>query len=194
MIAGAGASLERLAELLGALLATTANANELFASNAWSLGISGGFASPGAAELIAEADVVLGVGAALNMWTMRHCRLVSPTATVIQIDHEADAIGAHHRADIAVVGDAAEAARALVAEFERAGTPRPSGWRTTEVAARIAAGTWRAAAYDDASTASTIDPRTLSPVLDEILPAERTVAIDFGHFMGYPAMYMRVPD
>src|SRR5207249_6577037 len=30
--------------------------------------------------------------------------------------------------------------------------------------------------------------------LDDLLPAERTVAIDSGHFMGYPAMYLRVPD
>ena len=28
----------------------------------------------------------------------------------------------------------------------------------------------------------------------ELLPVERTVAIDSGHFMGYPAMYLRVPD
>jgi thiamine pyrophosphate-dependent acetolactate synthase large subunit-like protein len=27
-----------------------------------------------------------------------------------------------------------------------------------------------------------------------LLPEERTVAIDSGHFMGYPAMYLRVPD
>jgi len=27
-----------------------------------------------------------------------------------------------------------------------------------------------------------------------MLPAERIVAIDSGHFMGYPAMYLRVPD
>src|SRR5438445_5185986 len=30
--------------------------------------------------------------------------------------------------------------------------------------------------------------------LDEALPAERTVVIDSGHFMGWPAMYLRVPD
>ena len=39
-----------------------------------------------------------------------------------------------------------------------------------------------------------IDPRILSAALDGLLPEERTVAIDSGHFMGYPAMYLRVPD
>ena len=62
--------------VLGGLLATSAVANGLFAGNPWSLGISGGFASPAAAELIAEADVVLGAGAGLNMWTTRHGRLL----------------------------------------------------------------------------------------------------------------------
>jgi thiamine pyrophosphate-dependent acetolactate synthase large subunit-like protein len=39
-----------------------------------------------------------------------------------------------------------------------------------------------------------MDPRTLSIVLDALLPAERTVAVDSGHFMGFPPMYLRVPD
>ena len=41
------------------VMATTANANGLFRHNEWSVGISGGFSSPVAAELIAEADVVV---------------------------------------------------------------------------------------------------------------------------------------
>jgi thiamine pyrophosphate-dependent acetolactate synthase large subunit-like protein len=34
----------------------------------------------------------------------------------------------------------------------------------------------------------------LSARLDEILPAQRTVAIDSGNFMGYPSAYLSVPD
>jgi acetolactate synthase I/II/III large subunit len=191
--AAARSPLEQLAELLGGMLATSAVANGLFADNAWSLGISGGFASPTAAELIAQADVVLGAGVALNMWTTRHGRLLSPNATVIQIDHDADAIGAHQRVDIAVVGDVSEAARALVAEVgqrEYAG----SGWRTPPLGERLREGAWQRTAYDDASDAAHIDPRTLSIALDALLPVQRTLAIDSGHFMGYPAMYLRVPD
>jgi thiamine pyrophosphate-dependent acetolactate synthase large subunit-like protein len=60
----AGPALERLAERCGALLATSAVANGLFAGNPWSLGISGGFASPLTAELITGADLVIGSGAA----------------------------------------------------------------------------------------------------------------------------------
>jgi thiamine pyrophosphate-dependent acetolactate synthase large subunit-like protein len=200
IVAGRGAResaarepLESLADLLGALLATSAVANGLFAGNPWALGISGGFASPTAAELIARADVVLGAGVALNMWTTRHGRLLDPGATVIQIDHDPDAIGAHHRADLALVGDVAESARALVAELGRR-EHRGSGWRSPELAERIRAGAWQRTPFDDASTATCIDPRALSLALDGLLPPERTLAIDSGHFMGYPAMYLRVPD
>ena len=192
VVAGAGPALAHLADLVGALLATTANGNGLFTGNEWSIGISGGFASPGAAELIAEADVILGVGAALNMWTTRHGHLVGPHATVIQVDHDADAIGAHHRADLALVGDAAETARVLAAAFE--GAPRGPAWRTPVVARRIHVGAWATTEYADASTDTHIDPRTLSLVLNEVVPNERIVAIDSGHFMGYPAMYLDVPD
>ena len=201
VLADARNALERLGELLGALYATSANANGLFAGSPWSLGISGGFASPTAAELIAEADVVLGVGAGLNMWTTRHGRLLSSTATVIQVDVDPDAIGAHHRVDRTVVGDAREAACDLVEELGRRGH-LAAGWRSPALAERIAGGTWKARVAEDVPApvipgddgGQRIDPRALSAALDGRLPDDRTVAVDSGHFMGYPAMYLRVPD
>jgi len=193
VLADARDVLEALADRCGALLATSAVANGLFAGNPWSLGISGGFASPLAAELIGAADVVLGAGVAFNMWTTRHGHLLGANATIIQVDREAGAIGRHQRADIAVVGDAAASARAILAELPRRAAP-PFPWRTPELAARIEAGTWGRQPFADAGTAARIDPRVLSRCLDVILPAERTVVTDSGHFMGYPAMYLRVPD
>jgi thiamine pyrophosphate-dependent acetolactate synthase large subunit-like protein len=192
-LAGAGEALESLGERLGALLATSAVANGLFAGNPWSLGISGGFASPTATRLIAASDVVLGAGVALNMWTTRHGRLLDPSAIVIQVDAEAAGIGAHPRVDIGLVGDARETARALEHELAARGH-QGSGRRLAGVAAEIAAGGWRDEAYDDAGTAERIDPRTFSIALEETLPDERTLAIDSGHFMGWPAMYLTVPD
>jgi thiamine pyrophosphate-dependent acetolactate synthase large subunit-like protein len=200
IVAGRGARcaaarqpLERLGDLLGGLLATSAVANGLFAGNPWALGIAGGFASATAAELIGRADCVVGAGATLNMWTTRHGRLLDRGARIIQIDDDPDAIGAHFRAYLAVLGDVAEASRALVAELERrryAG----SGWRDPALAERIRHGTWQAEPFVDGGDAEHIDPRSLSLALDRLLPVERTVAIDSGHFMGYPAMYWRVPD
>jgi thiamine pyrophosphate-dependent acetolactate synthase large subunit-like protein len=48
--------------------------------------------------------------------------------------------------------------------------------------------------FEDCGDAEHIDPRVLSLALDEALPVERTVVVDSGHFMGYPSMYLQVPD
>lgn len=192
VVAQAREPLERLGEAMGALLATSAVANGFFVASPWSLGIVGGFASPVAADLMAEADLVLGFGVALNMWTTRHGRLINPEAVVVHVDHEVEAIGAHFRADAAVVGDATETALALRSELEGRGARRAT-WRSDALAQRIRSGGWRDQPYGDASTEERIDPRTLSIALDDLLPEERTVAVDSGHFMGYPSMYLRVP-
>ena len=48
--------------------------------------------------------------------------------------------------------------------------------------------------FENDSDGQRIDPRALSIALDDLLPAERTVAVDSGNFMGYPSMYLSVPD
>jgi thiamine pyrophosphate-dependent acetolactate synthase large subunit-like protein len=191
-IAGRGAlaaraELEELASSCGALLATSAAAKGLFAGNEWNLDVSGGFATPLAAELITAADVVVAWGAALNMWTSRHGALIPADATVAQIDLDPAALGAHHRVDLAVVGDVAETARAV--------SVSGPGYRTGAIRARIAAeGRWRDVPFTDDGDADHIDPRTASIALDDLLPAERVVAVDSGNFMGYPSMFLSVPD
>ncbi|WP_051165155.1 thiamine pyrophosphate-binding protein [Nocardia testacea] len=191
----AGPSIAALARACGALVATSAVANGLFAEDEFALGISGGFSSPTSAELIAGADLVVGWGCALNMWTMRHGRLIGPGARVVQVDDDIDAIGAHRPVDLGVLGDCAATARDVLAEWGRSGARQVSGYRTPEVAARIArTGRWQDVPVDDSSTGERIDPRALTIALDEILPAQRIVSIDSGNFMGYPATHLSVPD
>ena len=191
VLAGARKPIEQLARATGALLATSAVANGLFAGNPYYLGISGGFATPLAAELIPKADVVVSFGAGLNMWTTRKGRLLDPAARLVQVDVEADAIGAHRPADVALVGDAAETARALL---EVIGEGSPVTWRTPELAGEIARRRWRDEPYRDASGDGRIDPRTLVIALDDMLPGDRLLACDGGHFMGWLPMYCSVPD
>ena len=190
----AAAPLRAVAELAGALLATSAVANGLFHDDPWSLGISGGFASPLAAELISGADLIVGWGCALNMWTMRHGTLIGPGATVVQVDVEQSALGADRAIDLGVLGDVGQTAADLHAELTRRGH-RASGYRDEQVRARIGAGVrWNGVPFAELSTAERIDPRTLSARLDKLLPAQRVVAVDSGNFMGYPSAYLSVPD
>lgn len=53
---------------------------------------------------------------------------------------------------------------------------------------------WRHVPYVDEGTDEFIDPRTLTIALDDQLPAERVLAIDSGNFMGWPSMFLSVPD
>ncbi|MEV6445056.1 thiamine pyrophosphate-binding protein [Amycolatopsis sp. NPDC051716] len=186
---GSGDVLRELASRCGALLATSAVAHGLFHDDPFALGISGGFASPAAAELIVGADLVVGWGCALNMWTTRHGKLLSPHAKLVQVDVEQAALGAHRPIDLGVVGDVTGTALDVLAV-----TPSRQGYRTDEVATRIATGRWNDVEHEDLSGDGRIDPRTLSRLLDELLPAERIVSIDSGNFMGYPSAYLSVPD
>ena len=129
-IAGRGAlraraELVALAADCGALLATSAAAKGLFAGDEWSLDVSGGFATPLAAELIAAADVVVAWGASLNMWTTRHGALLAPGATVVQVDVDPAALGGHHRIDLGVVGDVGTSAIAVRAALTAAPSAAP---------------------------------------------------------------------
>jgi acetolactate synthase I/II/III large subunit len=233
--ASARAELERLADACGALLATSAVAKGLFRGNPWSLDVSGGFASPLAAELITGADVIVGWGSSLNMWTMRHDKLIGTGTTLIQVDDDASALGAHRPVHLGVLGDVAETARAVAdalgdgrEEDDEGGEPSTvrnkkddggspgaagtrgearygspgaaetrgeRGYRSAELRERIAREVhWRDVPFADESDGDRIDPRALSIALDDLLPAERTVAVDSGNFMGYPSMYLSVPD
>jgi acetolactate synthase-1/2/3 large subunit len=189
---GQAAELERLADACGALLATSAVARGLFRGSPWNLDVSGGFASPLAAGLISDADVIVGWGCALNMWTTRHGRLIPPEATLVQVDDDAAAIGGHRPVHLGVLGDVGETARAVA---DALGADGKQGYRSAGLAEQIARQVrWRDVPYSDESDGQRIDPRTLSIALDDLLPAERTVAVDSGNFMGYPGMYLSVPD
>ncbi|WP_433469625.1 thiamine pyrophosphate-binding protein [Spirillospora sp. CA-128828] len=198
--AGARDALAGLAGRCGALPATSAVARGLFAGDPFALDVSGGFATPAAAELIRGADLIVGWGCSLNMWTTRHGALIGRHARVVQVDVDARALGAHRPVDLGLIGDAAETARAAEAELAARGH-QATGYRTPEVAERLAReGRWQDVPYEEHPEAKEedggprIDPRTLTIALDEMLPRERTVAVDSGNFMGYPAMFLDVPD
>lgn len=107
----------------------------------------------------------------------------------MQVDIEPRAFGRHGPVDLARLGDASAAASAIVAEL--AGRePKGQTWRGRE----SVPGHWRDEPYEDQGTHRHIDPRTLSMAINELLPANRNVAVDSGHFLGYPAMYLDVPD
>jgi thiamine pyrophosphate-dependent acetolactate synthase large subunit-like protein len=191
-LAGAREPLRALAGRCGALLATSAAARGLFVGDPFDLDVSGGFATPLAAELIRGADLVVGWGCALNMWTMRHGALVGEDTVVAQVDSDPEALGAHRPVRLGVHADVTLAARALTALVKER---TDDGYRSPEVAERLKReGRWRDVPYQPDREPSRIDPRSLTIALNDLIPGERTVAVDSGNFMGYPTMYLDVPD
>src|SRR5262249_17448394 len=92
----------------------------------------------------------------------------------------------------AVLGDAKTTAEALLADLG-AGSTR-SGRRDNRTRERIRSGDNRHFPHPDESSAQFIDPRTLSKAVDDILPKDRVVASDSGHFCGWVPRYLRVPS
>ncbi|MBO1267939.1 thiamine pyrophosphate-binding protein [Arthrobacter cavernae] len=190
----AGPEISALAEASGALVATSAVAHGLFMGDPYNLGISGGFSSPFTASTIADADLIVGFGCALNMWTMRHGSLIGPSARVVQVDVEDSGLGANRPIDLGVLGDSAQTAAAVLDSLRSSGH-RATGLRTPEMAITIFENArWNTVDTGDISTPEAIDPRILSRELDKILPADRIVSVDSGNFMGYPSTYLSVPD
>ncbi|MDQ0863825.1 thiamine pyrophosphate-binding protein [Arthrobacter globiformis] len=190
-LAGAGPELRELADRLGALTAGTALALNLLQGEGY-LGVAGGFGTDTAAGLMNEADVVLVAGASLSPFTMRFGHLISPDATVIQIDTAMEPT--HPRVDLFVGADVKAAAGRLLRLLDGA-TPSEAGaskaWRA-EALNRLAEGP----CHHPGSTETPdgrLDPRALATALDAVLPERRTVVQDGGHFMGWAPMYWRIP-
>jgi thiamine pyrophosphate-dependent acetolactate synthase large subunit-like protein len=112
-----------------------------------------------------------------------------PNARVIQCDVDHDAF-TDSRPKLGVVADSARFAAALLQALESSDV-RLEGFRTAETRARI--GAWRPR-FDDRSRPGAVDPRPLSILLDRLIPEQRTIVQDGGHFSGWGPTLMSVPD
>lgn len=174
ILAGRGAvgmrdEVVALAQSLGADVATTAPAKGFFhgVEGVRDLGICGGFAAPAARLEMRSADVVLVVGASLNRFTLMHS--FRADAHVIQLDPHAPTSPRVNTVitELPVVDGGVGRPRAPVRITHTPGEGLCADGR--------------------------LDPRSLFTRLDEVLPAERIIVTDGGHFIAWPCMYLDVP-
>lgn len=190
-ISNAGTTLGALADATGAVTATTALGRGVFPDGRFDLGVTGGFGADTAMQLIGEADMVVVFGASLNQFTMRFGDLFSPGTRVVQVDTAPAAT--HPHVGEYLRGDAAVVARALVEELDGLDA-EPSGWRETldfEALRERDRG-----ADDGLAPDGRLDPRSVARRIAELLPDDRVVVSDGGHFIGWANMYWPVaaPD
>ncbi|MEM7404801.1 MAG: thiamine pyrophosphate-binding protein [Pseudomonadota bacterium] len=188
--AGARAAIEQLAERTGALLATSARGKEMFDGSPYNLGIIGSFSTSVARRYIEQADCVVTFGASLNLYTTSRGMSI-PKVPVVHVDTARDHIGRWLSVDVAVVGDAAEVAgRLCEAVPARAADRKP--FHAAAVLNEVAEFDIRSE-FQAAHTPRTMDPRMLGLALSDLLPADRSVVYDAGHFLGV-VPYIKVPD
>lgn len=196
VVSGSKRSLLALGEQIGAIFATTLQAHGLFIENDWSVGISGGFASEAALQLLPECDLVLGFGASYTHWTTRQHRLISHKAKIVQIDCDLSRLGRNDNSYFEVLGDADLTACALQEELLARGHKRSVGWRSKETQELIAdsARQLNAKPTDAIDGPDHIDPRLLTIAINDLLPKDRLVVTDSGHFMGWPPLHLAPAD
>ncbi|GAA3764734.1 thiamine pyrophosphate-binding protein [Microbacterium kribbense] len=188
-LAHAGDALGALAAATGAVTASTALGRGTFPDAHYDLGVAGGFGADGAMALVREADIAVVFGASLNQFTMRFGDLFDPGTRLVQVDVAPAATHPHVGGYIR--GDAAVVAAALVAELD-ALAATPSRWRES---VDIAALTAREPG-DELAADGRLDPRSVAVRIGQLLPQDRVVVSDGGHFIGWANMYWPVasPD
>jgi thiamine pyrophosphate-dependent acetolactate synthase large subunit-like protein len=186
---GARDAVIRLAERLGAPLATTLRAKDLFRDEPHDLGIFGTLSHDAALATIEAADCVVAFGAGLNKWTTAEGAYLGGKR-VVHVDDDRGALGLYTEADGAVVGDARTTADLIVAWLDEAQV-EPTCFRN-EARAHVRS--------DDPASSSappgdgTVDLRTAMAAVEAAVPRDRNLVLDGGRFVHDAFTIFRVPD
>ncbi|RYY91584.1 MAG: thiamine pyrophosphate-binding protein, partial [Comamonadaceae bacterium] len=179
--AGARDAIVRLADHLGAALATTLKAQDMFRGHPANCGILGSFSHAAGRRVMEQADCVIAIGASLNQRTMSFGHSLPAGVPLIQVDTTRSAIGRWCPADVAIVADARRAVDHLI-EALPARAPADQPLRQPDVLEALASFRLESE-FTPAHTPRTMDPRSLALELDRLLPRERNVVYDVGNFL-----------
>jgi acetolactate synthase I/II/III large subunit len=169
--------VRKLAEYLGAPVATTLYAAGFCSQYPLYLGISGGLGSDLTVDTLAESDCMIVVGASLNEWTTHFGKILENGKKIIQIDDREDAFGWFARITVGIEADAKVAVAALLDRLQEGGKPgrQPDAQTLQKIKQRKPP----PISYDDGKW---VDPRRAADYLEDKLPKrERILVFDGGH-------------
>lgn len=177
----AGPAIQVLAERTGALLATTLRGKGLFDGDPYNLGLAGAFGSRLLREQCAEADLVVGIGAAMSYHTTEGGYLFGD-AQIIQIDAAPRGVWQGQRvADLHLRADARLAVDALLDAIP-AGSAA-SGLRSPQIAESIATHIFDPKTFP--IPADTVDPREIVREIDRVVPKDWDIVCGPGHYFNF---------
>jgi thiamine pyrophosphate-dependent acetolactate synthase large subunit-like protein len=190
MRSGAGEAVVRLAERIGALIATSLMAKNWLSEQPYYAGISGFYGTRTAMELFQEADCVIGVGASLNRYTTEHGYLY-PNARYVHVDNKPHVLMSGSKAaDCYLQADARRGVEALESLLA-ARSFRGTGYRTPEVKQRLV--NHHADTAEFPIEADRVDPREVCLTLDQTLPNDVQLVMGSGASTGFTTMLFNEP-
>ena len=162
----------------------------------------GGFAHTWQVELARQADMVLFLGASFNAFQNRGGNMFAPDAKIIQVVDEP-----HPAAQPSVTPLLAKLEELLPVLAERLEKPLESRAQTAKDSAMgealgSSSSTWRTELKTLPTTAEVesltcadgrLDPRACLQYLNRVLPNQRAVCTDGGHFLGWVPKFLDVP-
>jgi thiamine pyrophosphate-dependent acetolactate synthase large subunit-like protein len=173
-----------LARRIGAAVATTLQARELFAGEPEDLGIFGTLSTPRAVEAIGQADCVIALGAALNHWTTAERGLIAGKR-IVHVDRDPSALNRHVVVDAPVHGSVEGVCPQFVAALD-----------SVEFDATAFAGHVELLPGDRPAAAVSVPAGTVEITaalrrIDERFPQDRSVVIDGGRYFHHAAYNVR---
>jgi thiamine pyrophosphate-dependent acetolactate synthase large subunit-like protein len=170
------------AERLGAPIATTLRARNLYSVAEGCVGVCGTVSTEPGVLAIGESDCIIAFGASLNTWTTGRNALTQGKS-VVHVDTNPARFRPEAPVTVAVAGDAAEVALQFT-EMLDAAEITPAGFRK-----RVCAGLTQADLMHDAPLGSTLTLAGVLSAINRALPAHRTVVYDGGRFQGEAFKY-----
>lgn len=183
ILAGRGAvharsDLLKLAERIGAPVATTLKAKGLFEGAKYDLGVMGTVSSPAASDVIASVDCVIAFGAGFSRFTTVHGSLLDKIR-VVQIDDDFRQLGRRHSPDAMLTGDAGLVAQTILHWLDAAEIPSSQATDSIDAEALRA----RFALPKDETALGTLNYSEALEKIDAAFPKDRVYVSDAGRFM-----------
>ena len=197
VIAGASDALDALATLLNAPVCTSVSGQGSLADNhplnVGVVGTNGGVDATRA--VVAQADLVLFIGARAGSTTTEHWQMPSRKVTIVHLDVDAMTIGTNYRTDVALVGDALLGLQALHAAVQARIDQRPADAADGAALAATARAAKQAFfAPLAASLDRPIKPERVVDILNRLLPPRAIVVADPGTPCPYFTAYFNAPQ
>lgn len=183
ILAGRGAkeardALLKLADRIGAPVATTLKAKGLFNGAVYDIGVFGTLATPEASDVIAAADCVIAFGAGFSRFTTAHGAYLDGKR-VVQIDDDPRQLERRYRPDAMLVSDPALAAETIIRWLDEADIPSSQATDTIDADALRAGHP----TPKPTNAPGTLDYAQALDVINAALPEDRLFVSDAGRFI-----------